>query len=137
MLTADPITWVGRIHVFTLDRDGLMILWYRLFGGMLPVSSRISRKRNLLIDASADVSGGMLVVLVALEAGTGGKVHAPGADGAGRGEAEKGRGHRQNDVSLGRNAWSLRRPCGGSKYLMTGCVLVAGSLLVIVLSSGK
>ena len=38
------------------------MLWYRLFGGMLPVRSRISSKPNLLNDVSADVSREMLLV---------------------------------------------------------------------------
>ena len=84
----------------------------------MPVKSRISRKPNLLNDASADVSGGMLVVLTATV------VRAPGADvGAGCGKVDKAAveavgkerrlvagawsGRQQNDVSAGPNAGSL------------------------------
>ena len=83
--------------VSILDRDGL---WNRLFGCMLPVKSRISRKPNLLNDISADVSGGMQVVLalvldvVKLTRAT---VEAVGKERTPVAGASR---HRQNDVSL-------------------------------------
>ena len=102
--------------------------WYRLFGGMLPVNSRISKETEPAqrrfrgrVWWSACGAGGD-------GAGAGGKVQAPGTDGAGRGKADKGRGRsrgkarrpvaglsrpRQNGVSLGRNAGSLGMESGG------------------------
>ena len=77
MATVTLTTCVGQTRVSTLDRGELEKSWYRPFGGMLPVKSR-----NLLNDASADVSGGMLVVLAATVLSLGAKSRLE-ADGAG------------------------------------------------------
>ena len=102
--------------------------WYGLFGGMFPVKSWISRKPNLPNDASADVSGEMLVVQAATVLSLGaksrlrermvlgvGKLTRAAVEVVGK-ERQPAAGasrHQQNDVSLGCNAGSLRRLCRG------------------------
>ena len=58
------MSWAD-LRFFTLDPGALETLWYRLSGGTLSVTSRISRKPSPLNDASVDVSGGTLVDLAA------------------------------------------------------------------------
>ena len=96
---------------------------------MLPVKSRISRKPNLLNDDPVDVSGGTMVELAAMVLGLEAKsrrreqmvldvvkltrvvVEALGKE---RSLVAGASRHRQNDVSTGCNAKSLRRCCGGN-----------------------
>ena len=67
----------------------MKMLWYRLFGGTLPVKSRRSGKPSSLNDASVDARGGGSGGDCASGRGT---VAVPEVDGAGRGKAHKGRG---------------------------------------------
>ena len=76
---------------FTLDPDELETPWYCLFGGMLPVKKKgfketepAQRRLRGRVWCYAGGAGGDGAV-------AGGKLQAPGADGAGRGKADKGR----------------------------------------------
>ena len=139
-----------------------------------PSNQGFSRIPSLLNDDSVDVSGGMLVVQAATVLSLAAKPRlregrcdvakltraAVEAVGKERRPVAGASRHQQNDVSLGRNAGSLRRRCGGShgshevlvwrcrarlpnvlgsflKCLMTARMLVAGSLLVMGHSSGN
>ena len=97
------------------------MLWYRLFSGMLPAKSRIP---SLLND---DVSGRMLVVLATTVLPLEAKYRRPErmvldvvkltravVEAAGKERKPGSSRHWQKEVSLGRNAGSLRRRCGGS-----------------------
>ena len=105
------------------------MLWFRLFGGMLPVKD--FKKPNLLNDDPADVSGGTLVQLaatvLALEAKSRrreqmvldvGKLTRAALEAVWKGrrpsEVAWSR-RRQYDVTTNRNAGFLRRRCGGSR----------------------
>ena len=93
-------TLVGPIRVFTLDSDELEMSWYRL------LRRHVARQINHFKETepaqrrfrgrvwwNAGGAGGDGAV-------AGGKVSAPGADGAGRGNADKGRGRGRGEGKI-------------------------------------
>ena len=124
------VTLFRSLIVRDMGRCRLWTRWSRRFSGTLLGNSRTSPESGLLSDVSLDAGGGMLEVQMETWSPLRDDVWPLRADGAGRGSAdrwrlevlERGR-RRERDpaagkvtslsLSLGRNAGSVWRRCGG------------------------